>query len=141
MGAGGVSGELRDHSEHVDAILRSFNVANVANGQASSFTSTSHNLSSQTSASNSFNFPDDVFDEMACFSCSSNFSLFRRKVLAQPYQFFAVLGDLFVYLLRMKLSSADGQSVPSISYGRLGVYKLNISPSINRKTCYSVWCN
>lgn len=78
MGAGGVSGELRDHSEHVEAIIRTH--FNVANGQTASFSQSSSNRTSQPSAS-SFNFPEDDFEEMVCFSCSSNFTIFRRKNL------------------------------------------------------------
>ena len=81
MGAGGISGELRDHSEHVDAIIRTH--FNVVNGQTASFASSnSHNLPRQQPSTSSFNFPVDVLEEMACFSCSSNFTLFKRKVLA-----------------------------------------------------------
>lgn len=79
MGAGGINGELRDHSEHVDAIIRThFNVANGHTFSASS----SQPRPSQQSSTNSFNFPEDAAEEMACFSCSSNFTLFKRKVWA-----------------------------------------------------------
>lgn len=79
MGAGGVSGELRDHSEHVDAILRSH--FNVSNGRSSTFSSSASSQPSQASSS-SFTFLGDALEEMACFSCSSNFTLFKRKVIA-----------------------------------------------------------
>lgn len=77
MGAGGVSGELRDHSEHVDAILRSH--FNVTNGRPSAFSTGTR--PSQASSSG-FTFSEDFAEEMACFSCSSNFTLFKRKVIA-----------------------------------------------------------
>ncbi|KAL9981835.1 hypothetical protein ACROYT_G010593 [Oculina patagonica] len=79
MGAGGVSGELRDHSEHVDAILRSH--FNVTNGRPSTISSASSRASQASSSS--FTFPEDVLEEMACFSCSSNFTLFKRKNLCR----------------------------------------------------------
>lgn len=78
MGAGGVSGELREHSEHVDAILRTH--FNVANGQSASFTQSFSNRTSQPSTS-SFNFPVNDIEEMACFSCNTKFTIFKRKNL------------------------------------------------------------
>ena len=78
MGAGGVSGELREHSEHVDAILRTH--FNVANGQSSSFTQSFSNRTSQPSTS-SLNFPVNDIEEMTCFSCNTNFTIFKRKVI------------------------------------------------------------
>lgn len=79
MGAGGVSGELRDHSEHVDAIFRSH--FNLTNGRSSTISSAS-SQSSEASRSN-LTFSNDVHEEMACFSCSSNFTLFKRKNLCR----------------------------------------------------------
>lgn len=79
MGAGGVSGELRDHSEHVDAILRSH--FNVTNGRPSNLSSASSRPSGASNSS--FSFSEDVVEEMACFSCSSNFTLFKRKNLCR----------------------------------------------------------
>lgn len=90
MGAGGVSGELRDHSEHVDAILRSH--FNVTNGRPSNRSSASPRPS-EASSSN-FTFSEDVLEEMACFSCSSNFTLFKRKVITK-FQRFALVLDCF----------------------------------------------
>lgn len=78
MGAGGVSGELREHSEHVDAILRTH--FNVANGQSASFTQSFSNRTSQPSTS-SLNFPVNDIEEMTCFSCNTNFTIFKRKYL------------------------------------------------------------
>ena len=80
MGAGGVSGELRDHSEHVDAILRSH--FNVTNGRPSTISSASRSSRPSEASSSNFAFSGDVLEEMACFSCSSNFTLFKRKVIA-----------------------------------------------------------
>ena len=75
MGAGGLSGELRDHSEHVDAILRSrFQV----NGPRSP-----EWQANDSRYSTHFTFPGDVLEEMPCADCTSNFSLFRRKVSAK----------------------------------------------------------
>lgn len=80
MGAGGVSGELRDHSEHVDAILRSH--FNVTNGRPSTFTASSTSTRPSQASSSGFTFSEDFAEEMACFGCSSNFTLFKRKVKA-----------------------------------------------------------
>lgn len=81
MGAGGIAGELRDHSEHVDRIIRSN--FNAANGQTTSISASSHSYSNQQTSTNNFNSTGEALEEMACFSCSSNFSLFRRKNLCQ----------------------------------------------------------
>ena len=78
MGAGGIRGELRDHSEHVDTILRSH--FNVANTQTTSFPTSSRSGPHQQNSIINFNLTDGVFEEMACYSCGSNFSIFRRKV-------------------------------------------------------------
>lgn len=84
MGAGGINGELRDHSEHVDAIFRSH--FNVINGRPSTLASSSSSRPTQgtaSSGSSSSNISVDGFAEMACFSCSSNFTLFKRKNLCR----------------------------------------------------------
>ena len=91
MGAGGISGELRDHSEHVDVILRSH--FNVTNGRPSNLSSTTSSRRGEPSSSN-LTFSQDVLEEMACFSCSSNFTLFRRKVITK-FQRFAIVLDCF----------------------------------------------
>lgn len=79
MGAGGIRGELRDHSEHVDTILRSH--FNVANTPTTSFSTSSRSGPHQQNSILNFNFTDGALEEMACYSCGSNFSVFRRKVL------------------------------------------------------------
>lgn len=79
MGAGGIRGELRDHSEHVDTILRSH--FNVANTQTTSFSTSSRSGPHQQNSIINFNLTDGAFEEMACYSCNSNFSIFRRKNL------------------------------------------------------------
>lgn len=78
MGAGGIRGELRDHSEHVDAILRSH--LNAANTQTTSFPTSSRSGPHQQNPIINLNLTDGAFEEMACYSCSANFSIFRRKV-------------------------------------------------------------
>ena len=111
MGAGGINGELRDHSEHVDAIIRTH--FNVANGHTSSFSaSSSQSQSNQRSSTNSFNFPEDAAEEMACFSCSSNFTLFKRKVWAQLNHFIALLEDFscFSFACEKILSSSPNRT-------------------------------
>lgn len=100
MGAGGVSGELREHSEHVDAILRTH--FNVANGQSASFTQSFSNRTSQPSTS-SLNFPVNDIEEMTCFSCNTNFTIFKRKVITLSLRF----GEFKVTYFREKMRWYD----------------------------------
>lgn len=84
MGAGGINGELRDHSEHVDAIFRShFNVINGRPSTSASSPSSRPTRGTASSGSSSSNISLNGFEEMACFSCSSNFTLFKRKNLCR----------------------------------------------------------
>lgn len=103
MGAGGINGELRDHSEQVNAILRThFNVAN-ANSQTSSSSASSNSVPAEHPSTSTFNFPEDAFEDMACFNCSSNFSIFRRKVLACVNRLIIASEDLLLFLLCVKI--------------------------------------